>query len=198
MKRIDCMELMEYWYRAPGRILTVDIETTGFYAPQDEILSLSVVDGRYRVRFHSYFRPEHNPEWPQAMQVNGITPQQVAGSPAFAGYAGQVSGLLAQADVIVGYNQAGFDLPFMQAFGVQVPDKALLCDVMLDFAPLAGIWDERRGDWKWQTLESCAAHYGYLYRAHSSLDDARAAMYCARGCAQEMEKTRRLQQPVQR
>lgn len=49
---------------------------------------------------------------------------------------------------------------------------------MKEFAPVAGKWDERHGDWRWVKLGQCAGHYGYRFDAHGALEDTRATLYC--------------------
>ena len=45
MELIYCTELPQYLEQDPKRVMTLDIETTGFVPPQDEILSLAIIDG---------------------------------------------------------------------------------------------------------------------------------------------------------
>lgn len=49
---------------------------------------------------------------------------------------------------------------------------------MKEFAPVAGKWDERHGDWRWVKLGQCAGHYGYRFEAHDALEDTRATLHC--------------------
>lgn len=190
MERISCADLMGYLEQDPEKVMALDIETTGFHAPEDEVLSLAIIDGTGKALFHGSFKPEHNTDWPQAQAVNGISPEDVAGCPPLAGRAQEINSTLARAAVIVGYNQIGFDLPFLAAFDIRPPKDALLADVMLDYAELNGEWDTKHQDWKWQKLTACAAHYEYQYQAHDSLEDARATLYCARRCAVEQSQER--------
>ena len=81
MQLIECPVLLEHLGNDPRSVLCLDIETTGFFAPDDEILSLSIIDGTNAVRFHSYFCPEHNDSWPEAEAVNGISPASVRQAP---------------------------------------------------------------------------------------------------------------------
>ena len=52
---------------------------------------------------------------------------------------------------------------------------------MMDFAPIYGEWSEYHGDYKWQSLSTCAAYYGYDWgedKAHDSLADCKATLFC--------------------
>lgn len=173
MQLIECPALLEYLENDPRSVLCLDIETTGFFAPDDEILSLSIIDGTDAVRFHSYFCPEHNDRWPEAEAVNGISPASVRQAPPLRERKAEIDELLASAQALVGYNLCSFDLPFMEASGICSPDTAV-CDVMLDYAFVNHEWDDGHGDWKWQKLTACAANYNYPYQAHNSLEDAKA------------------------
>jgi len=53
-------------------------------------------------------------------------------------------------------------------------------DVMLEFAPIYGKWDDYHGDYKWQKLSTCARYYGYKKKGqfHDSLEDVRATLFC--------------------
>lgn len=190
MERITCAELMGYLEKEPEKVMALDIETTGFYPPQDEVLSLAIIDGNGKNLFYEKFKPEHNTAWPEAQAVNGIAPDDVADSPFFCEKTEWVNLLLAKAAVIVGYNHEGFDLPFLAQFGVCPPEDVKLADVMVDYAEIKGEWDKNHQDWKWQKLVDCAAHYGYHYHAHDSLGDAGATLVCARKCAEEQLQKR--------
>lgn len=130
MQLIECPVLLEHLGNDPRSVLCLDIETTGFFAPDDEILSLSIIDGTNAVRFHSYFCPEHNDSWPEAEAVNGISPASVRQAPLLRERKAEIDELLVSAHALVGYNLCSFDLPFMEASGICCPDTAV-CDVMV-------------------------------------------------------------------
>lgn len=171
----------------PGAVRVIDTETTGLEPGRDRILQVSVLDGNGGVLVDSLVRPCGVSSWPEAQRVHGITPDMVRGAPSMAELRPLLDGIMAGAGLIVGYN-TGFDLAFLRAAGVTVPDAAV-CDVMADYAPIAGEWadwvDDWNGGWKWQKLERCAAHYGYDFRPHDSLEDARATLHCCRMVARD-------------
>lgn len=190
MERITCAELMGYLEKEPEKVMVVDIETTGFYPPQDEVLSLAIIDGTDETLFYKKFKPEHNAAWPEAQAVNGISPEEVSQCLPLAVHTDEINALLSKASVIAGYNQEGFDLPFLAHFGVCPPEGVKLADVMMDYAEIHGEWDKKRNDWKWQKLTACAAHYGYHYHAHDSLEDVKATLFCAKKCAEDQLRQR--------
>ena len=61
----------------PSRILTLDLETTGLTADA-EIIQLSIMNGCGDVLMNRYFKPLYTERWDEAMEVNHITPEQVA------------------------------------------------------------------------------------------------------------------------
>ena len=185
MERITCADLMGYLEKEPEKVMVLDIETTGLHAPEDEVLSLAIIDGTGETLFYDRFKPEHNTAWPEAQAVNGISPDDVADGSIFTEETEYINLLLAKAAVIVGYNHEGFDLPFLAQFGVCPPEDVKLVDVMIDYAEIKGEWDKNHQDWKWQKLTACAAHYGYQYQAHDSLEDVKATLFCARKCAED-------------
>ena len=185
MERITCADLMGYLEKEPEKVMVLDIETTGLHAPEDEVLSLAIIDGTGETLFYDSFKPEHNTAWPGAQAVNGISPDDVADGSIFTEETEYINLLLAKAAVIVGYNHEGFDLPFLAQFGVCPPEDVKLVDVMIDYAEIKGEWDKNHQDWKWQKLTACAAHYGYQYQAHDSLKDVKATLFCARKCAED-------------
>ena len=42
-----------------GKIICVDIETTGLDMANDEILQISIINGGGKTLYNSYIRPEH-------------------------------------------------------------------------------------------------------------------------------------------
>ena len=68
---------------------------------------------------------------------------------------------------------------------------------MYDFAEICGNYDKRYGTRRWQTLEAAAAHFGYNYKAHDSLEDARATLYIRNRIKREKEILDELTAPYQ-
>ena len=157
-------------------IIVFDTETTGTKADVDEIIQLSVLDGNGRVLFSSYIKPERATSWPEAEAVNGIAPETVANAPRFADVATQVNAVFSQAQLLVAYN-IGFDAKFLHRAGIALPPCRQF-DVMQEFAPIAGRWNEGFQDYAWVKLEECAAHYQCAFGAHDALEDARATLHC--------------------
>ena len=166
-----------------SKSITLDTETTGL-PPKDhaEILQLSIINQDGDVLFNAYFKPLFTKSWNQAMKIHHITPEMVADQPSIYERLPEILAILQGTERIIGYNTA-FDLSMLAASGIAVPSTVLIEDVMQDFAPIYGEWNDYFNSYKWQTLETCAAYFDYDWgqdSAHDSLSDCRATLYCYR------------------
>ena len=50
-----------------NRIISIDIETTGLDAAEDEIVQISIVNGRGKTLYNSNIRPEDGHAWDRRM-----------------------------------------------------------------------------------------------------------------------------------
>ena len=53
-------------------IATIDFETTGLKAGEDEVLQVSIIDENYNVLLNVYCRPNNKDSWEDAQAVHGI------------------------------------------------------------------------------------------------------------------------------
>lgn len=171
-------ELFALSQNEPKRFIVLDLETTGLDREKDEILQISIIDGSGATLYNSYVKPNYFKSWDKAAEINGITPEMVQGCRTIEQQRKAIQKILFSADTILTYNGIYFDLPFLQAKGFCVPEDAKLEDLMPDFAEVFGEWDEIHGSYKWQRLTKCAAYYGYEFKAHDSLEDCKATLYC--------------------
>ncbi len=156
-------------------ICCLDVETTGLNPRTDEILQLAIIDGTGAVLINRYFKPIRHKVWPRAELVHGITPASVATLLPFAQERKNIQGILANMQILVGYNLS-FDLSFLAAAGVQIPN-VFQFDVMREFAP---VLQRRSGNrrYRWWSLSVCAQYYDVIYRPHDALEDTRATLAC--------------------
>ena len=160
--------------------IILDTETTGLTAGEDEILQLSIIDENGNTVYNSYFRPTFHKSWSGAEMINGISPEMVSDCSTFESELRNIIPIFLSAKKIIGYNTS-FDLGILKTYGVYPNPQAEIVDVMRDFAPIYGEWSEHYEDYKWQKLITCADYYGYDWgedRAHDSLADCRATLYC--------------------
>ena len=163
----------------PGEIVVLDTETTGLEPfGNDEILTLSMTDGDGNVLLDEMYKPEHRKKWPKAESINGISPAMVADKQPISASKDAIEDILKKAKLIVGYNLE-FDLNFLQATGIALPKRATF-DVMKEFANVHGEWNTKFDEWGWFHLTEVADYYDYSFKAHSSLEDAKATAYCFR------------------
>ena len=171
-------EFVEILERDPGAVVCLDVETTGLDTERDGIVSLSIVDASGETLFDSRLHTYRRSDWTDAQRIHGISPRDVRDSPSVPQVRDEVETILDDAEVIVGYNHVGFDLPMMASNGFRIPDAGLF-DVMLAYIDMTGPEVRHR-------LVDCARHCKVDFSPHHSLDDARATMACAKvisGCA---------------
>lgn len=167
-------------------IVVIDFETTGFRAGEDEVLQVSIIDEDCNVLLNTYCRPNNKDSWEDAQAVHGITPLMVANELPFERYTAAVLDILTKADIVIAYNYA-FEDAFLRAYGIEV-DRKKWFDPMLAFAEIFGEWDSYHGNYKWQSLSKCARYYGYEFKAHDSLEDTKATLYCYKKMTEEAER----------
>ncbi len=162
-------------------LICLDTETTGLEPGYDEIIDLAIVDRNGEKIFSELIKPSRRKKWPEAEKVNRISPEMVKDKLTFRHFRDRVQEIINTADCIVGYN-LDFDLDFLTAAGIELrgTEQCEYIDVMLDFAPLYGEWNDFFNGWKWQKLTVCAKRLGYQWTAaaHGALADAQATMIC--------------------
>lgn len=157
----------------------LDTETTGLWPGQDEILQLAIIRLNGAVLFNDYFRPERHRTWKEAQAIHGITPEMVADKATFRERLPEIQQALFGVQKIVAYN-IGFDIPMLRSNGLELSENVHFYDVMLEFAPIYGEWNDYFGDFKWQKLSTCANYYDYKSagRMHDALEDCLATAHC--------------------
>lgn len=161
------------------KYIVLDTETTGLNSSEDELLQISIIDNQGNTLFDEYIKPLFNKCWDNAMAINGITPDMVSDKPNIIEYKKELNSILNSTDVIVGYNTQ-FDLSFLSAIGIE-NTNAKIVDVMQDFAEVYGEWNDNDNCFKFHNLTTCAFYYGYDWnndKAHNSLSDCRATLFC--------------------
>lgn len=158
---------------ADSAAISIDTETTGLDSNVDEILQVSAVSANGETLYNKYFKPRHHTEWKEAEVVNHITPEMVKDCPTIDKAADEISIILCNSKKIIGYNTP-FDLAFLRAAGIQIPESVEIVDVMQMFTEIKG------EPHKWHKLTECAEYYGYKWEgaAHDSTADAKATLYC--------------------
>ena len=152
-------------------IVFIDIESTGLSISDDRIVEISILkvnlDGSEDVKTIRV-----NPEKPiseEAMNVHGITNEEVANCPTFKGVAKTIADFMKGAD-IGGYNSNKYDIPLLS-------EEFLRCDIDIDlkkrkFVDVQTIFHKMEK----RTLEAAYKFYcdKDLENAHSAEADIRA------------------------
>jgi len=158
-----------------------DLETTGFYPKHpnnpDEILQISIISEDGDILINTYVKPVKKTSWPDAQAVNKISPEMVMNAPTLADIKGKVQSIIDRADTFITYN-GDFDISFLECAGISIPKNIIHEDVMKMFAPVYGIWNRKRAEYRWQKLTTCAEYFNYSYHAHDSLEDCKATLFC--------------------
>lgn len=164
--------------------IVFDVETTGLDRSNDEITQISIIDLDGNILLNTYVKPLRHTEWPDAEAINGISPAMVADAPTLDDLAPQIKSIFDDADIVIGYNSKYFDSKFLEKI-VDFNGKQHY-DVMLEFAPVYGQWDEKRDGYKRQKLSRAAEYYGYGdFGAHDSLEDIKATLFVYKNLTQE-------------
>lgn len=166
-------------------IIILDTETTGTDPSQDELLQISIVGGSGELIFDRYVRPTRTNSWPDAQQVNHISPELVKDAPTIEELLPEIQRIISAADCIIGYNVC-FDIDFLRWVNCDFPDwsgdnpACLIIDIMELFAAIYGDWNAYYQNYRWQPLVRAASYYQYSWEdaaAHNSLGDCFATLH---------------------
>lgn len=163
----------------PSGIIVFDVETTGLSPEIDEIIQISIIDGDGNCLINDYVRPYHKKKWPDAEKINNISPEMVAQEKFPHEIIPLVKGIFESANTWIAYNDT-FDLSMLRTWGIIPSESVQRKDVMLMFAKLSGEWDEKRNHFRYSKLKDAAKYFNYEFKAHDSLEDVKATLYCYR------------------
>lgn len=151
---------------------SLDIETSGFDPAKDEILEVGFVffavgetGLKILEEYSQVFKPQ-KPVSPAILALTGITPEELNTAPSFSEHRERIQSKLQQA-WIVGHN-VGFDVKFLQAFGVQFEGRIIdTLDLVQFLLPTHHSYN----------LENLMHYFGIRHKeAHRALADAKAAL----------------------
>lgn len=118
--------LMKNFFKEHKNIISIKVETTGFYPDNGaEILRLSIVD-RNKVLFDQIFKPHHTTDWKDTEKFHGITPEITKFAPYPEYVRDYVQDIIDKSDGIVFYN-ASFNLEFLRkGMKLEVPEDKII------------------------------------------------------------------------
>ena len=156
-------------------VVCLDLETTGLYPHEtDEVLQVSICDGTGLMLLDSYVRPEKRKRWPNAERIHGITPAMVKDSPTLKELGDLIYSILDGCTLLIGYNIRNFDLEFLKAGGVKLPNDMKVYDLIYDCSVLYGTWNDHYRNYSYISLEKAAWHFTIGYKPHDSFQDVSA------------------------
>ena len=156
-------------------VVCLDLETTGLYPHEtDEVLQISICDGTGLLLLDSYIRPEKRKRWPNAEGIHGITPAMVKDSPTLKELGDLIYSILDGCTLLIGYNIRNFDLEFLKAGGVKLPNDMKVYDLINDCSVLYGTWNDHYRNYSYISLEKAAWHFTIGYKPHDSFQDVSA------------------------
>lgn len=166
-------------------IIIIDTETTGADPATDELLQVSIINGAGDILFDRHIRPTKATCWPEAEQINHISPDKVQSEPTIEDLLPDIQRIVSKADCIIGYNVV-FDIDFLRWANCAFPDwsgdtpSCLIIDVMELFAAIYGSWNPYYQNYRWQKLATAADYYHYRWDnapAHNALGDCYATLH---------------------
>lgn len=170
------------WCQHP--FVVFDTETTGF-GTDDEIIQIAIADQDGKTLLNTYIKPSSpilNVEY------HGITNEMVQGAPTFPDVYPQII------EAMAGKRLAAYNLAYDRRMLHQVVKRhkltgltrptGLLC-VMELYAPVFGEWNDYRGNYKWQKLDTAAKALKVARdgAAHDALSDVRVTLDVLRAMA---------------
>ena len=158
-------------------VVCLDLETTGLYPHEtDEVLQISICDGTGLLLLDSYIRPEKRKRWPNAEGIHGITPAMVKDSPTLQELGDLIYSILDGCTLLIGYNIRNFDLEFLKAGGVKLPNDMKVYDLIYDCSVLYGTWNDHYRNYSYISLEKVTRRFAIVYEPHDSYQDVLATI----------------------
>lgn len=168
-------DMARFWIQENAII--IDTETTGL-SSTDEIVEISALDCRGNVLLDTLVCPAGEIS-PEAQAVHGISFADTRYSPGFYQVLSDLIGIVHNR-IVVAYN-APFDIRMIhqsaKRHGYAAPRMTSHC-AMNNYARFHGEWDQKRNQWKWQSLANAAKQMGITVEgdAHRTLTDCQTTL----------------------
>ena len=170
--RNDAIQIARKWIAQ--KPVYIDTETTGI-GPNDSIVEITVINDDGHVLVDELVKPVGKIS-AEAIAVHGITNEIVADAPCWESVWSEVEAALKNR--VVGIYNADFDLRMLQQthrknfMRWSNPEGAEFFCIMKLYAQFFGEWNNRRGAYRWQSLENAGRQSGIaLPNSHRAKDD---------------------------
>lgn len=160
--------------KAHYKFVVLDFETTGLYEEYDEILQVAIIDDKGNALINQLCKPVRVKAWPEAADINGIYPKNVAFCPTFEQIREYVQDILGRATKIVAYN-TDFEKRFLKRFGVDPKQFKWAKDPMKTAAQYYNV--QKGANKRGVKLSVIAKMTGYKYTPHDALQDVQATRH---------------------
>lgn len=160
--------------KAHYKFVVLDFETTGLYEEYDEILQVAIIDDKGNALINQLCKPVKVKAWPEAADINGIYPKNVAFCPTFEQIREYVQDILGRATKIVAYN-TDFEKSFLKGHGVDPKQFKWAKDPMKTAVQYYNV--QKGANKRGVKLSVIAKMTGYKYTPHDALQDVQATRH---------------------
>ena len=166
-------EDLPFWCR--GKMAVWDLETTGLDPEKDRITQIAIITisnlGEVEEEWSSYVNPGI-PIPPEVTALTGISDETVKDAPPFEELWMEVMLRLSH-DILIGYNAAAFDAPFLCAELRRCGQEYLAISCLDPLIIIRDIDRFVKGKGRHRLTETCLRHGVEVEQAHNALGDAR-------------------------
>ena len=156
------------------KFVVLDFETTGLFESYDEILQVAIIDDKGNTLMNQLCKPVQVKAWPEAADINGIYPKNVAFCPTFEQIREYVQDILGRATKIVAYN-TDFEKSFLKGHGVDPKQFKWAKDPMKTAVQYYNV--QKGANKRGVKLSVIAKMTGYKYTPHDALQDVQATRH---------------------
>lgn len=155
--------------------LFFDLEMTGVYS-HDEVLSVTVMNAKGELLFHSLTRPERKKRWRRTEEIHGITPEMVKNAPTLREITPKLRAILNGATRLVAFGTSTDLMHLQRLYGTREEKRALREKALDCAAEFARYAHEHELGLTHLSLSDAMTHFGLSWEgtAHSSLADTDA------------------------
>jgi len=154
--------------------LYLDTETTGV-GPNDNIVEIAIIDHTGEILVDTLVKPVGRIQL-EAMTIHGISNEMIENAPRWNEVWHEIESILAGR--LVGIYNADFDLRMMQQSHTSswmqwsVPIGMETFCIMKLYAQFHGEWDHKRGNYRWQSLDTAGKQLSILLpNSHRAKED---------------------------